>query len=283
VSRAARLWLFGAGAVALGTMLVIAIAGLPGFGHYPGPYGDLIERTGEAATHATDLVTAINFDVRAYDTLGEEFILFAAVLGIAIVLRDRRGERKRAPEELSSGPLVPNGRNPSEGSHAHGSEGLARPSAALGMAGLALVGPLVVLGIDVAIHGHLTPGGGFQGGLPLGSAVFLAFLAGGYAAMKKLAPHALVELGEAAGAAGYALVGLGGLLFAGVFFQNFLERGEPGRLLSAGTIPLSNVAVAFEVAGAFLLLWLEFSDQALLVVPEGEEAPGEEGSGEQGR
>lgn len=250
MSRPARFWLFGAGLLALATMLVLAVVDLPGFGHYPGPYGDLIERSGEAATHATDLVTAVNFDYRAYDTLGEEFILFAAVLGTAIVLRDRRGERKRPPG-------------------APGSErGLARPSAALGMVGLALVGPLVVLGIEVAVHGHLTPGGGFQGGLPLGAAVFLAFLGGEYAAMKKVAPHAAVEFGEAAGAAGYALVGLGGLLFAGAFFQNFIDRGEPGRLLSAGTIPLSNIAVALEVSGAFLLLWSEFSDQALLVVPE---------------
>lgn len=256
MSRAARMWLFGGGAAALAAMLVLAIVDLPGFGRYPGPYGNLIERGGEGATHATDLVTAVNFDYRAYDTLGEEFILFAAVLGMAIVLRDRRGERKRAPG-------------------APGTErGLSRPSAALGMVGLALVGPLIVLGVDIATHGHLTPGGGFQGGLPLGSAVFLAFLCGEYAAMKKVAPHALVELGEAAGAAGYALVGVGGLIFAGVFFQNFIDRGEPGRLLSAGTIPLSNIAVGIEVAGAFLLLWSEFSDQALLVVPEGGEGGG---------
>ncbi|HEX6456397.1 MAG TPA: MnhB domain-containing protein [Solirubrobacterales bacterium] len=256
MSRAARLGLFGGGVAVLAAMLVLAIGDLPGFGHYPGPYGDLIEAGGEGATHATDLVTAVNFDYRAYDTLGEEFILFAAVLGMAIVLRDRRGERKRAPG-------------------APGTErGLSRPSPALGMVGLALVGPLIVLGIEIATHGHLTPGGGFQGGLPLGSAVFLAFLAGEYAAMKRVAPHALVELGEAAGAAGYALVGVGGLIFASVFFQNFIDRGEPGRLLSAGTIPLSNVAVGLEVAGAFLLLWGEFSDQALLIVPEGKEGGG---------
>jgi multicomponent Na+:H+ antiporter subunit B len=256
VSRAGRLWLFAGGALALATMLVLAVADLPGFGHYPGPYGDLIERTGESATHATDLVTAVNFDFRAYDTLGEEFILFAAVLGMAIVLRDRRGERKRDPAEPEA------------------ERGLSRPSAALGLVGLALVGPLVVLGLDIAVHGHLTPGGGFQGGLPLGAAVFLVFLAGEYAAMKRIAPHSLVELGEAAGAAGYALVGLGGLLFAGVFFKNFIAHGEPGRLLSAGTIPLSNLAVGIEVAGAFLLLWSEFSDQALLVAPEEPEGEG---------
>lgn len=279
MSRALRLWLFFGGAAMLATMLVLALADLPGFGHYPGPYGDLIEKGGESATHATDLVTAVNFDYRAFDTLGEEFILFAAVLGMAIVLRDRRGERKRAPEEVESNPGVPSSGYTRETDRANGSGGIARPSAALALVGLALVGPLIVLGLEIVSHGHLTPGGGFQGGLPLGAAAFLAFLAGEYVAMKRIAPHAAVQFGEAAGAAGYALVGLGGLLFAGTFFQNFVSRGEPGRLLSAGTIPLSNLAVGLEVAGAFLLLWVEFSDQALLVVPDSSGESGPEGEG----
>jgi multicomponent Na+:H+ antiporter subunit B len=247
VSRPARIWLFAGGAVALATMLVLAVVDLPGFGHYPGPYGYLVAHGGLDATHATDLVTAVNFDYRAFDTLGEEFVLFAAVLGIAIVLRDRRGEEERAPDE------------PAE-EHRFGGAG-----AALGILGLGLVGPLIVLGAYTVTHGHLAPGGGFQGGLPLAAAAFLAFLAGQYVAMKTVAPHALVEAGEAIGAAGFALVGVGGLVFAGVFFENFIDRGSPGKLLSAGTIPLSNIAVGLEVAGAFLLLWTEFSDQALLV------------------
>jgi len=247
MSRSARLWLFGGGAVALAAMLVLAVADLPGFGHYPGPYGFVIERAGVEATHATDLVTAVNFNFRAYDTLGEEFILFAAVLGVAIVLRGQRGEQERAPDE------------PAE-EHRFG-----EPSAALGIAGLGLVGPLIVLGGYVVTHGHLTPGGGFQGGLPLAAAALLAFLAGEYVAMKVVAPHSLLEAGEAAGAAGFGLIGLGGLIFAGVFFQNFIALGSPGRLLSAGVVPLGNIAVGIEVAGAFLLLWTEFSDQALVV------------------
>jgi multicomponent Na+:H+ antiporter subunit B len=74
-----------------------------------------------------------------------------------------------------------------------------------------------------------------------------------------------VEAAEAAGAAGYAMVGVGGLIFAGTFFKNFLPLGTPGELLSAGTMPLSNLAVGLEVAGAFVLLWTEFLDQALVV------------------
>jgi multicomponent Na+:H+ antiporter subunit B len=247
VSRRARTALFLAGLAVLAFMLVAAVGELPGFGHYPGPYGTLIAREGVAATGATDLVTAVNFDYRAYDTLGEEFILFAAVLGVAVVLRRRRGER--AADE------------PAEDSHFPGS------SSALGALGLGLVGPLLVLGGYVVTHGHLTPGGGFQGGVVLAAGALIAFLAGEYLVLKVVAPHAVVEAGEAAGAAGFALVGVGGLVFAGVFFANFIALGSPGSLLSAGTIPISNMAVGVEVAGAFLLLWTEFSDQALVVRP----------------
>jgi multicomponent Na+:H+ antiporter subunit B len=247
VSRRARAALFLAAAAGLAAMLVIALADLPGFGHYPGPYGILVAHEGPTTTHATDLVTAVNFDYRAFDTLGEEFILFAAVMGVAIVLRQRRGEHERARDEAGEDHRFPGS------------------SSVLGAIGLAMVGPLVVLGAYVVTHGHLTPGGGFQGGVVLAAAPLVAFLAGEYLAMKGVAPHWLVEAGEASGAAGYGLVGLGGLVFAGVFFENFVALGSPGKLLSAGAIPLSNIAVGIEVAGAFLLLWTEFSDQALVV------------------
>jgi multicomponent Na+:H+ antiporter subunit B len=237
--------MFLGGVALLAGMLVAALGELPGFGNYPGPYGDVIARTGVAARHATDLVSAVNFDYRAFDTLGEEFILFTAVLGVAVLLRARRGER--APDEADEEHRFPGS------------------SSALGALGLGLVGPLAVLGAYVITHGQLTPGGGFQGGVVLAAAALIAFLAGEYVAMKVVAPHATVEAAEALGAAGFALVGLGGLVFASVFFENFIALGTPGALLSGGTIPLSNVAVGVEVAGAFLLLWTEFSDQALVV------------------
>jgi len=50
-----------------------------------------------------------------------------------------------------------------------------------------------------------------------------------------------------------------------VFFKNFIGLGDPAHILSAGTIPISNGAVGIEVAGAFVLLWTEFLDQALVI------------------
>jgi multicomponent Na+:H+ antiporter subunit B len=242
-----RTSLFLVAAVGAAVVLVIGYAGLPDFGHYEGIYGTAINLLAVPQRQTTDAVTAVNFDYRAFDTMGEEFILFGSVLGLAVLLRQRRGEYERAPD------------TPADEHRFSGS------SASLTVLGLALVGPLLVVGGYIVTHGHLTPGGGFQGGVVLGAALLMVFLAGEYLLVGRLAPHAMVEAAESAGAAGYALIGAGGLIFAGVFFKNFLALGTAGELLSAGTIPLSNLAVGLEVAGAFVLLWTEFFDQALVV------------------
>jgi multicomponent Na+:H+ antiporter subunit B len=247
VTIGVRRVLFLVSAVVFATVLVAGLTGLPDFGHYSGVYGKALNLVAVPQRHATDVVTAVNFDYRAFDTMGEEFILFAAVLGLAVILRSMREENERPSHE-----------RPDE----HHFE---ETSSALGAFGAALVGPALVLGIYIVTHGAITPGGGFQGGLILAASLLIVFLAGEYLAMRIVAPHAMVEFGEAAGAAGYVLVGVGGLVFAGVFFKNFIGLGSPGHIISAGTMPISNISVGIEVAGAFVLLWNEFLDQALVI------------------
>jgi multicomponent Na+:H+ antiporter subunit B len=241
-----RTALFLAAAAVAGVVLVVGYTGLPDFGAYHGVYGKALQLIAVPQRHATDVVTAVNFDYRAFDTLGEEFILLASVTGLAILLRQHRGERERPSSEADE----PHFEDTSD---------------ALAALSLMLVGPTLVLGAYIVTHGTLTPGGGFQGGVILAGALIMAFLGGRYLVVKLIAPHALVEAGEAIGAAGYAFVGIGGLVFAAVFFRNFIALGTSGELLSAGTMPLSNIAVGLEVTGAFVLLWTEFLDQALLI------------------
>jgi hypothetical protein len=50
-----------------------------------------------------------------------------------------------------------------------------------------------------------------------------------------------------------------------VYLKNFLPLGTPKMLLSAGMMPLNSIAVGLEVTGAFLIVWTEFLDQALIV------------------
>jgi multicomponent Na+:H+ antiporter subunit B len=252
VSRRFRLGLFVVSAAVLGVVLVVGLAGMPPFGHYHGVYGQVMSGLGETERHATNLVTALNFDFRAFDTLGEEFILFGSVLGVVLILRELRGEHGRPHEEESD------------------EHHFAGASAALRALALGLIPGLIALGVYIVVHGQLTPGGGFQGGMILAAGPLAVFLAGRYLRMKVIAPQKFVEIAESLGAAGYGLVGLGGLIFAGIFFKNFLPLGIPGHLLSAGQMPLASIAVGLEVSGAFLVAWTEFLDQALVVKAEGE-------------
>lgn len=253
MSDRSRRMMFLPAALGLLALLIAGLARLPGFGHYAGPYGFVVNGVGVDQRHATDLVAAVNFDYRAFDTMGEEFILFAAVVATMLLLRAMRGERE-TPSKDASGEHVFSG-----------------ASDTLRAFALPFIAVLIVLGGYIVVHGHMTPGGGFQGGVILASGAFMVFLAGEHVAMKRVAPDRMVEFSEAAGAAAYALIGVGGLIFSGVFFKNFIALGKPGELLSAGTIPLSNIAVGFEVTGAFLLIWSEFLDQALVVRSRGGE------------
>lgn len=87
----------------------LAAAGLwrlPGFGHYPGPYGDILNAVGTSERHGTNIVTLVNFDYRGFDTLGEEHMLFAAVIGAVVLLREHRGEETSArPGKVSDRPI----------------------------------------------------------------------------------------------------------------------------------------------------------------------------------
>jgi multicomponent Na+:H+ antiporter subunit B len=250
MSRRARLLLFAVAAAGFGVVLVYGLSGLPAFGDYKGVYGHVINGIGVTERHATDLVTALNFDFRGFDTLGEEFILFGSVLGVVLILREMRGERER-----------PSQRERDEHTFADASEALRALS-------LVLIPVLLVLGVYIVVHGQITPGGGFQGGVILAAGPLAVFLAGRFMRMRVVAPHTLVELGEAAGAIGYGMVGLAGLVFVGVFFKNFLPQGISGHLLSAGQLDVASAAVGLEVSGAFLVAFSEFLDQAMVVSSE---------------
>jgi multicomponent Na+:H+ antiporter subunit B len=247
MSRRARLMLFAVAVAGFGVVLVYGLSGLNAFGDYKGVYGNVIDGIGVTERHATDLVTALNFDIRGFDTLGEEFILFASVLGVVLILRQMRGEHERPAQ------------------HEGDEHTFAGASEALRALSLVLIPLILAVGVYIVVHGQITPGGGFQGGVILAAGPLVVFLAGRYLRMKIVAPHTLVELGEAAGAVGYALVGMGGLIFAGVFFKNFLPLGTPGHLLSAGQMDVASAAVGLEVSGAFLVAFSEFFDQAIAI------------------
>jgi multicomponent Na+:H+ antiporter subunit B len=242
MSRRVRCWLALVALAGLGATLVVAVADLEPFGHYPGPYGDVLAKVVPGERHTGQLVAATTFDYRGFDTRGEELILFTAACGCAALLRLRRRERG----EQAGAPARP------------------LPSFAARALGGALVGPVLVFSAYVVLHGHLTPGGGFSGGVIGAGALLLAYAAGQRLRLGRVGSIGLLEATEAIGAGGFLLIAVGGLLALGATLQNFGPLGTSGMLISAGTIPMGNMAVGIEVTGAVALIIAEFLEQALL-------------------
>jgi multicomponent Na+:H+ antiporter subunit B len=246
VSMRARTVL-GIGSLAgLAALLVWAVAGLPDFGHPRGPYADLAPKIMLDERHVTNAVTGVTFDLRGFDTLGEELILFVAALGATVLLRAQRTEHsvQRAEDaEERRGPGTAD---------------------ALRAFGAVLVGPMLLLGIYIVVHGALTPGGGFQGGVILAGALLLVYAAGQVAAVERVRPVSLVEVADAVGAGAYTLVAVAGLVLGVAAMDNVLPTGTAGSLLSGGTVPVLSIAVGVEVTAAVTLILSEFVDQMML-------------------
>ena len=243
-----RRWIFLAGAAGLVAFILWGLTGLPGFGHYPGPYGFIINRIALRQTYATGTVSAVNFDYRGFDTVGEEFILFTAAAGVSIVLRRLRGEREKSAVDEAADRNVP------------------PTSDAVRMAALVFIGPLVVMGWWLTSHAQTNPSGGFQGGVILATAFILVYLAGEFLIFKRFSPVDLTDAVEAVGAGGFVAIGLAAVVTGLAYLTNFLPKGEfAGAVSSGGTIPLISFFVGLEVAAAFILIVAELLDQTLLI------------------
>jgi multicomponent Na+:H+ antiporter subunit B len=242
-----RLWFFAVGAAGLVACYLWAFSGLPGFGNYPGPYGQAILNVAVQQTHATGVVSAINFEYRGFDTVGEEFILFTAAAGMSVVLRKLRKEHETEPADEADSRTVP------------------ATSSAMRVAALLMVGPTAVIGWWLASHAQTNPSGGFQGGVVLASAFILVYLSGEFLTFRRLSPDTLLDAVEAVGAGGFAAIGLAAIVMNLPYLYNYLPLGQfPGAVSSSGTIALISFFVGIEVAAAFVLIVGELLDQTLL-------------------
>lgn len=119
---------------------------------------------------------------------------------------------------------------------------------------------ILLYGLQLVAYGHLTPGGGFAGGVMLACAFVLLMLAFGKKRLSEMFPVSAVCELDCVGALCFWSLAVAGMLFGGgVFFKNFLPRGEKFHLWSGGIIPLCNVAIAFKVMGALVLVVVALS------------------------
>ncbi len=198
----------------LGFML-LAIATALDFGAPPMLVGQAVQAAAAQETGAANMVTSVVLGYRGIDTLGELSILFAAAAAAGLVL----GRRHTSAGTLTEGGFI------------------------LKHGGAMLFPLLMVIGFYIIFHGHLTPGGGFQGGVILAAAFFLPLLARPGARLH----HGMLSVIEGFAGASFILVGLVALAEGEAFLQPMLIQDSLGQLISAGTLPLLYLAVGLKV------------------------------------
>jgi len=184
------------------------------------PIAEHYATNGPAEVGAANLVTAVVVTYRGFDTLGEVTILFvtAAIIGFFLSLF-----HTESPEK---------------------STWLAPTSEICSTASKLLIPFMLVLGAYVFINGHLTPGGGFQGGAIIASAFVLMLLAN----PKSKLNHRIIALVESVSGVAFVFIGLLGIFLAGGFLDNrIINLGTFGMLISAGVIPLLYVFIGLKV------------------------------------
>ena len=181
----------------------------------------LLLNSNETAT--ANAVTSVVTYFRGFDTLGEVTILFLSIFGIGLGLEGYK-------DKLNI---------------------FAYPNQLLKIAVDVLFPLIILFGFYIIIHGHLSPGGGFQGGVVIASAFLLMFLAKDDEFSLN---HKIISLAEALSGAGFILLGLLGVLLLDRFFGNFLPLGSMGNLFSGGLIPLIYIFVGIKVSAEITAL-----------------------------
>jgi multisubunit Na+/H+ antiporter MnhB subunit len=121
------------------------------------------------------------------------------------------------------------------------------------------IAPTIFLfGLYITVFGHLSPGGGFAGGVIMASAFILQILANGSLLEKLKKEKWNLEIAEGVSIFGFLILALLGLLVAGaaVFFRDFLPPGKIGNLISGGMIPIGNLIIGTEVCASISLIFV---------------------------
>ncbi len=182
------------------------------------PVAEKYAKDGPEEVGAANLVTAVVVTYRGLDTLGEVTILFLSAAIVAFFLKV---------------------------THSNGGERKFRPvSEILTTAAKVLTPAVFMLGIYVFINGHLTPGGGFQGGAIVASGLVLMLLA----RPNMKVSHSVIHVVESISGFAFVFIGILGIFYAGGFLDNsILGLGSFGTLISAGAIPLIYIFVGLKV------------------------------------
>ncbi len=173
---------------------------------------------GAAEVGAPNLVTSIIVTYRGLDTLGEVTILFLVAAIVSFFLKRVKTEKEQSPKRESSEIII--------------------------TASKILVPVVMVLGVYVFVNGHLTPGGGFQGGAIIATSFVLLLMANPDFKVN----HRVISTVESVSGIAFVFIGVLGIVLAGGFLDNkILPLGTFGKIFSAGAIPIIYSLVGLKV------------------------------------
>jgi multicomponent Na+:H+ antiporter subunit B len=186
------------------------------------PLAESYVKSGPLEVGAPNVITGILLTFRGFDTLGEVAVLFMVAAGVGLVLGDRKQDDSAAVDPVEREPTSELVRN-----------------------GADVLLPLIfIFAAYIIMNGHLSAGGGFQGGAVVASAVMLLMLAKPASRLD----HSVLSFVESLAGVLFVLIGVAGLIFAGGFLDNrVLPLGQFGAFFSAGAIPVISLLLGIKV------------------------------------
>lgn len=122
---------------------------------------------------------------------------------------------------------------------------------------------IMVFGSSIVLYGHLTPGGGFAGGVVIAGGFVLLLLAFGQEYVFKVFPRKIAKSLDSIGALGFLGIAFTGLA-GGAFFKNYLPKGQLFHLWSGGTMLFINILIGVKIGAALFLAIITLSMARLI-------------------
>lgn len=222
-------------------LMLLTVANLPRYGDPNAPtVNEVSERyieEGTEETGAVNTVAGMILDYRAFDTLGESFVLFTAVCSVAVLmnLSGKRQHIKHTKELIN-----------------YADDMIVRGVCRL------LVPIILLFGIYILLNGHLSPGGGFSGGAVLGAGLIIYAMVWGEEKASRVFPAKMVRLVVFCSLAFYCLAKSYSFYTGANHLPFLIPEGTPGHILSGGLIMPLNVAVGFVVCFTMYSFYMFF-------------------------
>lgn len=213
-------------------ILLVGVSYLPQFGATGNPTQNIIVdkyiEDGINNTGATNFVTGMILDYRAFDTLGESFVLFTAVSCVFILLKHTKARKEK------------------EDAYVLFNDPILRSCASI------IIPIILLFGLYVILNGSISPGGGFSGGAIVGAGLIFYSLVFGHERMQKFFNIKVFKTISSVSLLTYCICKAYSF-FTSVngyynFFDTLIDMQKYGHIFSGGLIFILNACVGLVVS-----------------------------------